>query len=119
MLTRKKSKAELLNEKAKLDKEIQEITNEEIRILQEHKEKETKYKSALAEFTNRAGYLNTNKDALTRICSFIANVGKSNPMTTNYKALEKAYNVEGLGDFLETILKPSEKMPQRKDFDLK
>lgn len=118
MMIRKNKKEELLRKKAKLDAEIKEITDEELKLLEEHKRKEADYKSALTTFTYKAGYLNQNKDAITRLGTFISICGRSNPQTTDYKKVAKECRCEGLIDFLEGILEPKLEMPKEKDFDL-
>jgi len=115
---KKRTKEELLRKKANLDAEIKEITDEELRLLEEHKKKEQEYKSALTTFTYKAGYLNQNKDAITRLGTFISMCSRSNPQTTNYREVAKACRCEGLIDFLEGILEPKLEMPKKKNFDL-
>ena len=115
---KKRTKEELLKAKEKLDAEIKEITDEEIRLLEEHKRKESEYKSALTTFTYKAGYLNQNKDAITRLGTFMSMCSGKNPQTTNYRKIAEACRCEGLIDFLEGILEPKLEMPKKKDFDL-
>ena len=118
MLKRKKSKEELLNEKAKLEAEIKEITDQELQELQDIKANESKYRSALSDFKYKASYFNTNKTAIQRLGTFISICTGTNPQTTDYEKLAKACRVENLVGHLEEILEAPEKMPDREKYGL-